>query len=256
MPSSASASPTLHSLSLHDALPISCPSSPGRVPGPTPPAGRTWCGRAGAAQRCPGRKATGPCGSTAGRRRAGSGRADRGWAAGRRGRSEEHTSELQSRFDLVCRLLLRRPPRSTLFPYTTLFRSLARAVLGVFPAQLHQQGALGAEGQARPSVALGVRQLGLAEVQPAGDGQEVGGPTGVGQQGAEEDRKSTRLNSSHVSISYAVFCFGVPHAPLSFPTRRSSDLLPEQSWACSRPNSTSRAHLVRKGRRGPALPWA
>src|SRR5437867_615448 len=38
-------------------------------------------------------------------------------------RSEEHTSELQSPYDLVCRLLLRRPPRSTLFPYTTLFRS-------------------------------------------------------------------------------------------------------------------------------------
>src|SRR5687768_12336401 len=38
-------------------------------------------------------------------------------------RSEEHTSELQSRLHLVCRLLLRHPPRSTLFPYTTLFRS-------------------------------------------------------------------------------------------------------------------------------------
>src|SRR3990167_7896560 len=41
-------------------------------------------------------------------------------------RSEEHTSELQSQSNLVCRLLLlmiRRPPRSTLFPYTTLFRS-------------------------------------------------------------------------------------------------------------------------------------
>src|SRR5690242_17755100 len=38
-------------------------------------------------------------------------------------RSEEHTSELQSHVNLVCRLLLRRPPRSTLFPYTTLFRS-------------------------------------------------------------------------------------------------------------------------------------
>src|SRR5687768_6200390 len=43
---------------------------------------------------------------------------------GRRRRSEEHTSELQSRLHLVCRLLLiRQPPRSTLFPYTTLFRS-------------------------------------------------------------------------------------------------------------------------------------
>src|SRR5262245_16671398 len=38
-------------------------------------------------------------------------------------RSEEHTSELQSLRHLVCRLLLPRPPRSTLFPYTTLFRS-------------------------------------------------------------------------------------------------------------------------------------
>src|SRR5947209_3985557 len=47
--------------------------------------------------------------------------------AGERGelRSEEHTSELQSRQYLVCRLLLPRPPRSTLFPYTTLFRSCA-----------------------------------------------------------------------------------------------------------------------------------
>src|SRR3990172_2640229 len=43
-------------------------------------------------------------------------------------RSEEHTSELQSRLQLLCRLLflmIRRPPRSTLFPYTTLFRSPA-----------------------------------------------------------------------------------------------------------------------------------
>src|SRR5437773_2162654 len=40
------------------------------------------------------------------------------------GRSEEHTSELQSHHDLVCRLLLLRPPISPLFPYTTLFRSL------------------------------------------------------------------------------------------------------------------------------------
>src|SRR5690349_14461303 len=46
------------------------------------------------------------------------------------GRSEEHTSELQSRRDLVCRLLLAlpRPPRSTLVPYTTLFRSGPRVV--------------------------------------------------------------------------------------------------------------------------------
>src|SRR3989338_5766721 len=50
------------------------------------------------------------------------------WNRKRFGRSEEHTSELQSQFHLICRLLflrIRRPPRSTLFPYTTLFRSSA-----------------------------------------------------------------------------------------------------------------------------------
>src|SRR4051812_49858245 len=68
--------------------------------------------------------------------------------------------------------MIRRPPRSTLFPYTTLFRSL-RARLGRV-AQLHPR-----ESAERRRV-------------PVEDG--------------EEDRKSTRLNSSHMSISYAVFC--------------------------------------------------
>src|SRR6202008_2231494 len=121
-------------------------------------------------------------------------------------RSEEHTSELQSHSDLVCRLLLekkicpprnldsspsfvslvfwygrrdfsevflffflmiRRPPRSTLFPYTTLFRS--HRVCAVLPARgLHA----------------------AAIVHPV----------------SRRDRKSTRLNSSHANISYAVFC--------------------------------------------------
>src|SRR3989442_2916603 len=62
-------------------------------------------------------------------------------------------------------LMIRRPPRSTLFPYTTLFRSVDR---------LHQSGVVG------------------QRTQPA--------------QGHDTDRKSTRLNSSHVRISYAVFC--------------------------------------------------
>src|SRR5690625_3575135 len=48
-------------------------------------------------------------------------------------RSEEHTSELQSRGHLVCRLLLPRPPRSPLFPYTTLFRSPAPTLLSPAP---------------------------------------------------------------------------------------------------------------------------
>src|SRR3989337_3106063 len=61
-------------------------------------------------------------------------------------------------------LMIRRPPRSTLFPYTTLFRSPRRRPVGAPP------------------------------------------PAETGGHGGESDRKSTRLNSSHGSISYAVFC--------------------------------------------------
>src|ERR1041385_2010027 len=87
-------------------------------------------------------------------------------------RSEEHTSELQSRLHLVCRLvfvMIRRPPRSTLFPYTTLFRS------GATPA-------------ARAACAVGPPQPRRLARRPRQPG----------------DRKSTRLNSSHGYISYAV----------------------------------------------------
>src|SRR2546422_4051433 len=76
--------------------------------------------------------------------------------------------------------MIRRPPRSTLFPYTTLFRSGER-----------QRGA--GEGQAL----LGAADLGMAEV-PSREGRQRHGDLG--------DRKSTRLNSSHGYISYAVFC--------------------------------------------------
>src|SRR5437868_14669329 len=70
-------------------------------------------------------------------------------------------------------LLLRRPPRSTLFPYTTLFRSPGSA-------------------RRKRRVAVGPRRPGSARR--------------FGRPGRRGDRKSTRLNSSHVSISYAVFC--------------------------------------------------
>src|SRR3712207_9591053 len=72
-------------------------------------------------------------------------------------------------------LMIRRPPRSTLFPYTTLFRSL-----------LH------IERQRADLVDTPWEQQALTV-------------TG-GQMAVEEDRKSTRLNSSHANISYAVFC--------------------------------------------------
>src|SRR5260221_10272744 len=84
--------------------------------------------------------------------------------------------------------MIRRPPRSTLFPYTTLFRSIA----------LFKQVAAGVVGDG------GLR---LAAVQGLGDGgQAVGRVVGVADGGTVGDRKSTRLNSSHTVISYAVFC--------------------------------------------------
>src|SRR3990167_2037923 len=57
-------------------------------------------------------------------------------------RSEEHTSELQSQSNLVCPLfflMIRRPPRSTLFPYTTLFRSRLGSVINSLQPQLSQE---------------------------------------------------------------------------------------------------------------------
>src|SRR5207248_11749919 len=72
--------------------------------------------------------------------------------------------------------LIRRPPRSTLFPYTTLFRSMV-----LLPP-------LERDGDARARAARGAAQV------------------SGGRQDALRDRKSTRLNSSHRTISYAVFC--------------------------------------------------
>src|SRR5436190_19617207 len=73
-------------------------------------------------------------------------------------------------------LMIRRPPRSTLFPYTTLFRSRRRAARRVVRANGRGPGAAGT------------------------------GCRSVGRRVRRQDRKSTRLNSSHTVISYAVFC--------------------------------------------------
>src|SRR5689334_23545573 len=83
-------------------------------------------------------------------------------------------------------LLIRRPPRSTLFPYTTLFRSRAR----------QRPAPLGEDGR--------VRLLHAADLH-----ERVRGARAEHRRAGRlpgEDRKSTRLNSSHSSISYAVFC--------------------------------------------------
>src|SRR3712207_8398553 len=86
--------------------------------------------------------------------------------------------------------MIRRPPRSTLFPYTTLFRSVARVA-----------GRDAAQGQPRVDRAA-VRlqpQVAIGEIHKAGVGPGV-------EVVLLQDRKSTRLNSSHANISYAVFC--------------------------------------------------
>src|SRR3712207_7843806 len=80
--------------------------------------------------------------------------------------------------------MIRRPPRSTLFPYTTLFRS---------------------EDFGRGGTPIGLEQREVARrEQPRGE-IALRQPALVAQ-AAQPDRKSTRLNSSHANISYAVFC--------------------------------------------------
>src|SRR3712207_8282152 len=81
-------------------------------------------------------------------------------------------------------LMIRRPPRSTLFPYTTLFRSPIAGILG------DQQAAT--FGQACFEVGNAKNTYGTGNFMLLNTGTE--------------DRKSTRLNSSHANISYAVFC--------------------------------------------------
>src|SRR3712207_8684073 len=83
-------------------------------------------------------------------------------------------------------LMMRRPPRSTLFPYTTLFRSERHG--GEVPRDMESLVALPGVGRKTANV---VRGVGFGEA----DGVVV-----------DTDRKSTRLNSSHANISYAVFC--------------------------------------------------
>src|SRR4051812_49768580 len=84
--------------------------------------------------------------------------------------------------------MIRRPPRSTLFPYTTLFRSAAR---GGARLQRQQQGELDHRSTSRGLVMKKPRHLSHSPLL---------------RRLLRADRKSTRLNSSHMSISYAVFC--------------------------------------------------
>src|SRR3712207_7350414 len=88
--------------------------------------------------------------------------------------------------------MIRRPPRSTLFPYTTLFRSEG----GERPLQERENRHLGEDRPRAHTFSL-EPQSSLVE--------ELRGLDGLAGE-EQEDRKSTRLNSSHANISYAVFC--------------------------------------------------
>src|SRR3712207_8946944 len=96
--------------------------------------------------------------------------------------------------------MIRRPPRSTLFPYTTLFRSMGaigetlNVAYGVRESRPWWRVRLSAIGLTMTLAVLIILALTLVLY-----GGEIG-------EGLTEDRKSTRLNSSHANISYAVFC--------------------------------------------------
>src|SRR2546427_1834153 len=96
--------------------------------------------------------------------------------------------------------MIRRPPRSTLFPYTTLFRSTS------IPLDLTPAEVLGLYASFYPRsrpIDEGLEQVGLEAKRKALVRNLSGGQR---QRLALGDRKSTRLNSSHSQISYAVFC--------------------------------------------------
>src|SRR2546426_4750289 len=89
--------------------------------------------------------------------------------------------------------MIRRPPRSTLFPYTTLFRS------PILPRPLHTIAeGVGPGGTVRAFYNVGLSQSFTSYKWLKSQAHVV--------KGSDRDRKSTRLNSSHLVISYAVFC--------------------------------------------------
>src|SRR3712207_8588697 len=100
--------------------------------------------------------------------------------------------------------MIRRPPRSPLFPYTTLFRSQ-----DVRDVPLHVRVPADEPAEAEPVVELAHQP---ADPLHPLDEPRLPGPqprrrrVAGGQGGTDRDRKSTRLNSSHANISYAVFC--------------------------------------------------
>src|SRR5437773_2718081 len=267
----APATPQRHPLSLHDALPIWLRTHSGGSG--YPPRDRRSAGRAhrAAIQRAS-RVREGQLPLSAGCPGAPRCQLPR--------RSEEHTSELQSHHDLVCRLLLAttkaphaadsrrlsalppRPPSATLFPYTTLFRSGFERIREVLDTHREIVDLPGAR-TAPPF-------KGQVEFEKVNFHYQPDVPV-LRDVSFRVDRKSTRLNSSHITISYAVFCLQQqklrtppipdvclpcprdPPAPPSFPTRRSSDLASNafgRFWIPTARSSICRARAPRRHSKG------
>src|SRR3712207_7800545 len=96
-------------------------------------------------------------------------------------------------------LMIRRPPRSTLFPYTTLFRSPGDVPVVALDGLEHLQHRLVGAAVQRPEERVDAGRHRREEIRVRGADQPDGRRRAV-------DRKGTRLNSSHANISYAVFC--------------------------------------------------
>src|SRR3712207_6876257 len=127
--------------------------------------------------------------------------------------------------------MIRRPPKSTLFPYTTLFRSGGG---GGDPAR--DRGPGRSDGER-------ARRLGPAGGDRAGRRPAVGAAAArvdARRPGRARDRKSTRLNSSHANISYAVFCLKKKKTPIQ---QHDTDGIVSLSF---QPHTPRSAHLPQK----------
>src|SRR2546430_8695910 len=98
--------------------------------------------------------------------------------------------------------MIRRPPRSTLFPYTTLFRSCD--FISVMPTNLYGKG---------DNFDLQTSHVLPALLRKFHEAKATSTPPILWGTGSPRDRKSTRLNSSHSQISYAVFCLKKKESP-------------------------------------------
>src|SRR5256886_929425 len=147
--------------------------------------------------------------------------------------------------------MIRRPPRSTLFPYTTLFRSRLGGTIEPIATMLTSR-----PGRARRAKPIGTlsRELGTSSRGPWA--RAIGSKNRTGLSSRMEDRKSTRLNSSHSQISYAGFCYKKKtlHAVITFLVSMPisiSSLQTHNVNRCGRSRHLARKLSLRRKRSSP-----